>query len=97
LVFPYGPLRCLQAFEHFINLNPRSPEFISLFMDDRLRKGLKGLNEDDTEGVLDKVMMLFRFLQVQCNTLLCCVAGLCRDLPHCSVRFAKAYDLHDHS
>ena len=30
-----------QAFEHFINLNPRSPEYISLFMDDKLRKGLK--------------------------------------------------------
>ncbi len=51
------------AFEHFINLNQRSPEFISLFMDDRLRKGLKGMNEDDMEKVLDKVMMLFRFLQ----------------------------------
>jgi cullin 3 len=29
------------AFEHFINLCPRSPEHISLFMDDKLRKGLK--------------------------------------------------------
>lgn len=29
------------AFEHFLNLNPRSPEYISLFMDDKLRKGLK--------------------------------------------------------
>lgn len=51
------------AFEYFINLNQRSPEFISLFMDDKLRKGLKGMNEDDVETVLDKVMMLFRFLQ----------------------------------
>ena len=33
-----------QAFEHFINLNQRSPEFISLFMDDKLRKGLKVLH-----------------------------------------------------
>mmetsp|Transcript_2907 Transcript_2907/g.8201 ORF Transcript_2907/g.8201 Transcript_2907/m.8201 type:complete len:480 (-) Transcript_2907:633-2072(-) len=52
-----------QAFENFINLNLRSPEFISLFMDDKLRRGLKGMTEDDTEVVLDKVMMLFRFLQ----------------------------------
>ena len=29
------------AFEHFINLNSRSPEYISLFVDDKLRKGLK--------------------------------------------------------
>ena len=122
-----------QAFEHFINLNPRSPEYISLFMDDKLRKGLKvgpgavhgglpgaggvrvlagaagqgcqqstldnptagrkallllpcllplpsmphppthtdpvhplwpqGMSEDDIEVVLDKAIMLFRFLQ----------------------------------
>ena len=29
------------AFEHFLNLSTRSPEYISLFMDDKLRKGLK--------------------------------------------------------
>ncbi|XP_047337109.1 cullin-3A-like [Impatiens glandulifera] len=51
------------SFEYFINLNPRSPEFISLFMDDKLRKGLKGASEDDIEIVLDKVMMIFRYLQ----------------------------------
>lgn len=52
-----------QAFEWFINLNQRSPEFISLFIDDKLRKGLKGMNDTDMEGVLDKVMALFRYLQ----------------------------------
>lgn len=51
------------SFEYFINLNPRSPEFISLFVDDKLRKGLKGVTEEDVEIVLDKVMMLFRYLQ----------------------------------
>ena len=49
-----------QAFETFINLNTRSPEYISLFIDDRLRKGLKGMNDTDMDGVLDKVMALFR-------------------------------------
>lgn len=52
-----------QAFEHFINLNTRSPEYISLFIDDKLRKGLKGTGDSDMEGVLDKVMSLFRYLQ----------------------------------
>ena len=52
-----------QAFEYFMNLNSRSPEFISLFVDDKLRKGLKGVSEEDSERVLDKVMMLFRYLQ----------------------------------
>ncbi|KAG2493302.1 hypothetical protein HYH03_008438 [Edaphochlamys debaryana] len=52
-----------QAFEHFVNLNARSPEFISLFIDDKLRRGIKGLSDTDVEGVLDKVMALFRYLQ----------------------------------
>ncbi|XP_054810472.1 cullin-3A-like isoform X2 [Prosopis cineraria] len=51
------------SFEYFINLNQRSPEYISLFVDDKLRKGLKGVSEDDVEVTLDKVMMLFRYLQ----------------------------------
>ncbi|KAL3511134.1 hypothetical protein ACH5RR_030535 [Cinchona calisaya] len=51
------------SFEYFINLNPRSPEFISLFVDEKLRKGLKGVSEEDIETILDKVMMLFRYLQ----------------------------------
>ncbi|CAN6881573.1 hypothetical protein Bca4012_071593 [Brassica carinata] len=51
------------SFEYFINLNARSPEFISLFVDDKLRKGLKGIADADVEVVLDKVMMLFRYLQ----------------------------------
>uniref|UniRef100_A0A6B2KYR3 Cullin family profile domain-containing protein n=1 Tax=Arcella intermedia TaxID=1963864 RepID=A0A6B2KYR3_9EUKA len=52
-----------QAFEYFINLNPRSPEYISLFIDDKLRKGLKGVSDEEMEQTLDKVMMLFRFIQ----------------------------------
>ena len=51
-----------QAFEHFINLNARSPEYISLFMDDKLRKGLKGCTEDEAEAVLDRAISLFRYL-----------------------------------
>jgi len=52
-----------QSFEFFINLNQRSPEYISLFIDDRLRKGLKGMTDTDIDLVLDKVMSLFRYLQ----------------------------------
>ncbi|GAV72337.1 Cullin domain-containing protein/Cullin_Nedd8 domain-containing protein [Cephalotus follicularis] len=51
------------SFEYFININSRSPEFISLFVDDKLRKGLRGVSEEEVELVLDKVMMLFRYLQ----------------------------------
>ena len=49
-----------QAFECFINLTQRSPEYISLFIDDRLRKGLKGLSDAEVDATLDKVMALFR-------------------------------------
>ncbi|XP_022902235.1 cullin-3 isoform X3 [Onthophagus taurus] len=50
-------------FEHFLNLNPKSPEYLSLFIDDKLKKGVKGMSEHDIEVVLDKSMVLFRFLQ----------------------------------
>lgn len=33
-----------EAFETFINLNERSSEFISLFIDDHLKRGLKGVS-----------------------------------------------------
>jgi len=51
------------AFEYFINLGQRTPEYISLYMDDRLRKGVKGMSaEDDLESTLDRVMLLFRYI-----------------------------------
>uniref|UniRef100_A0A674NZX0 Cullin 3b n=1 Tax=Takifugu rubripes TaxID=31033 RepID=A0A674NZX0_TAKRU len=31
-------------FEYFLNLNSRSPEYLSLFIDDKLKKGLKGVS-----------------------------------------------------
>lgn len=50
-------------FEHFLNLNPKSPEYLSLFIDDKLKKGVKGMTEQEIEQVLDKSMVMFRFLQ----------------------------------
>ncbi|CAG0912766.1 unnamed protein product [Notodromas monacha] len=50
-------------FEFFLNLNPKSPEYLSLFIDDKLKKGVKGMTESEIEQVLDKSMVLFRFLQ----------------------------------
>ncbi|XP_022087967.1 cullin-3-like [Acanthaster planci] len=50
-------------FEYFLNLNPKSPEYLSLFIDDKLKKGVKGLSEQEVEAILDKSMILFRFLQ----------------------------------
>ncbi|KAG1663118.1 Cullin-3 [Nymphon striatum] len=50
-------------FEYFLNLNSKSPEYLSLFIDDKLKKGVKGMTETEIEAVLDKTMVLFRFLQ----------------------------------
>lgn len=50
-------------FEYFLNLNPKSPEYLSLFIDDKLKKGVKGMTEQEIEQVLDKTMVLFRYLQ----------------------------------
>ncbi|KAI6686439.1 hypothetical protein NL676_032352 [Syzygium grande] len=44
------------SFEYLINLNARSPE-------DKLRKGLEGIGKEDVEVILDKVVMLLRYLR----------------------------------
>ncbi|KAF5193861.1 Cullin-4, partial [Thalictrum thalictroides] len=50
------------AFEHLINL--RQPaELIANFLDEKLRVGNKGTSEEELEGLLDKVLVLFRFIQ----------------------------------
>ncbi|KAI0077913.1 Cullin-domain-containing protein [Panus rudis PR-1116 ss-1] len=51
-----------EAFEAFINLNERSAEFISLFIDDHLKKGLKGKTELEVDAILDKTITVFRFI-----------------------------------
>ncbi|TNY24532.1 Cullin-domain-containing protein [Rhodotorula diobovata] len=50
------------AFSVFVNENRKSPEYISLFIDDNLRKGLKGKTEAEVDEVLNKAVALFRFL-----------------------------------
>lgn len=51
-----------EAFESFINTNKRAPEFISLFIDENLKKGLKGKTEVEVEEMLRKTISVFRFL-----------------------------------
>ena len=36
---------------------------MSLYIDDKLKKGVKGLTEAEVEILLDKSMVMFRFLQ----------------------------------
>ncbi|KAH7884715.1 Cullin [Phlebopus sp. FC_14] len=51
-----------EAFEDFINLNDKAPEFISLFIDENLKKGLKGKSDLEVDIVLEKTITVFRFI-----------------------------------
>lgn len=51
-----------KAFSSFINQMNRCSEFLSLFIDDNLKKGLKGKTEDEAEAVLDRAITLFRYI-----------------------------------
>ena len=47
----------------FINAFPRSSEYISLFIDENMKKGLKGKTEQEVDNVLDKAITLLRYIQ----------------------------------
>eukprot|EP00250_Pteridium_aquilinum_P020559 c24859_g8_i3 orf=217-2634(-) len=52
------------AFEHLINLRQNRPaELIAKFIDSKLRAGNKGTSEEELESTLDRVLILFRFIQ----------------------------------
>ncbi|GER48901.1 cullin [Striga asiatica] len=52
------------AFEHLINIRQNRPaELIAKFVDEKLRAGNKGTSEEELEGTLEKVLVLFRFIQ----------------------------------
>ncbi|GMK56833.1 hypothetical protein CspeluHIS016_0306730 [Cutaneotrichosporon spelunceum] len=48
--------------ESFINANQRSPEFLSLFIDEHLKKGSKVKSEEEIDLSLEKTLILFRYL-----------------------------------
>lgn len=51
-----------KAFTEFINVFPRSSEYVSLFIDDNLKRGIKGKTEAEVDVVLDKATTLLRYL-----------------------------------
>eukprot|EP00455_Lapot_gusevi_P049191 TRINITY_DN692_c0_g1_i20.p1 TRINITY_DN692_c0_g1~~TRINITY_DN692_c0_g1_i20.p1 ORF type:complete len:693 (+),score=118.21 TRINITY_DN692_c0_g1_i20:75-2153(+) len=51
-----------EAFESFINRDSRAARFLSLYIDEMLRKGLKGVPENEIEEKLDHVITIFRYL-----------------------------------
>ncbi|KAI1819455.1 Cullin [Xylaria intraflava] len=51
-----------RSFTGFINGFDRASEFVSLFIDDNLRRGLKGKTEAEVDVVLDKAITLLKHL-----------------------------------
>ncbi|PBP19473.1 Cullin family protein [Diplocarpon rosae] len=52
-----------KSFSDFINLYPRCSEYVSLFIDDHLKRGIKGKTEVEIEVVLEKATTLLRYIQ----------------------------------
>lgn len=52
-----------EAFENFMNVDSRCAQFLSLFCDNMLKKQLRGLSEREVDERLDKVIVIFRYLQ----------------------------------
>ncbi|KAI5294428.1 Cullin-3 [Ascosphaera acerosa] len=50
------------SFRDFINMNERAPEYVSLFLDENLKKGIKGKTEEEVEELLDRGITLLRFV-----------------------------------
>lgn len=52
-----------EAFEFYINQRPNKPaELIAKFVDSKLKAGNKEATEEELEKLLDKIMVLFRFI-----------------------------------
>ena len=51
-----------KSFSQFINLFPRSSEYVSLFIDDNLKRGIRGKTEAEVDAVLEKAIILIRYL-----------------------------------
>ncbi len=51
-----------KSFSDFINKFDRSSEFVSLFIDDNLKRGIRGKTEAEVDVVLEKAIILVRYL-----------------------------------
>jgi cullin 3 len=45
-----------------VNANKHSPEYLSLYVDEVLRTGAKGMTDDELDRLFDDVIILFRFV-----------------------------------
>ncbi len=52
-----------RSFTDFINAFERSSEFLSLFFDENMKKGIKGKTENEVDVLLDQGITLLRYIQ----------------------------------
>lgn len=52
-----------RSFTDFINAFDRSSEYLSLFFDENMKKGVKGKTENEVDALLDKGITLLRYVQ----------------------------------
>jgi len=53
----------MASFADFINMNPRGSEYLSLFFDENLKKGIKGKTESEVDVLLDNGITLLRYIK----------------------------------
>jgi len=51
-----------KSFSDFINMFNRASEYVSLFIDDNLKRGIRGKTEAEVDAVLEKAIILIRYL-----------------------------------
>ena len=52
-----------RSFTNFINASSRSSEFLSLFFDENMKKGIKNKTENEVDVLLDRGITLLRYIQ----------------------------------
>lgn len=55
--------RIQSDFSFFLNLDNKSAEYISRYIDEKIRKGAKVHSEVEVDEALEKALILFKFLQ----------------------------------
>jgi len=52
-----------ESLEYFINLDTRNAQYLSLYLDEMMRKGLKGMSSEEREKLMNDVISIFRYLE----------------------------------
>ncbi|CRK31196.1 hypothetical protein BN1708_005385 [Verticillium longisporum] len=52
-----------KSFSDFINVFARASEYVSLFIDDNLRRGIRGKTDEEIHVIMDKAIILIHYLQ----------------------------------